>query len=333
MHLKTAVVILNYNGKNYLEIFLPFLLDYTPNTAIIVADNASTDNSVLFLRQKYPTIELIILQKNFGFAEGYRLALQKIEADIFVLLNSDIEVTPHWLSPLTNFLTNNTNVAAVQPKIKNYQNREYFEHAGACGGFLDKYAYPFCRGRLFDECEKDTKQYNQNKAVFWATGACLVIKKEAYFEVGGLDGYFFAHMEEIDLCWRLQNAGYQIYCIPESEVYHVGGGTLNKDNPFKTYLNFRNNLIMILKNHPYAFFILMIRFVLDTLAWFVFMLKGKFRFSFAISKAYFHFYRYLYTKKNKVILKNSNKTIGKNKLWKKSIVWEYFINKKRKIDV
>ncbi|TAG44972.1 MAG: glycosyltransferase, partial [Cytophagia bacterium] len=171
--MKTAVVILNYNGKNYLERFLPFLLDYTPNTTIIVADNASTDDSVLFLRQKYPTIELIILQKNFGFAEGYRLALQKIEADIFVLLNSDIEVTPHWLSPLTNFLIHNKNVAAVQPKIKNYQNREYFEHAGACGGFLDKYAYPFCRGRLFDECEKDTQQYNQNKAIFWATGACL----------------------------------------------------------------------------------------------------------------------------------------------------------------
>ncbi len=333
--LKTIVIILNYNGKKYLEQFLPTLIANTPNTEIIVTDNASNDDSVLFLQQNFPSIRLLIFAKNFGFAEGYRLALQEIEGDIFVLLNSDIEVTRDWLSPLVDFLVENDKVAAVQPKIKSYHQKEYFEYAGASGGFLDKYGYPFCRGRIFDFCEKDTQQYDNNLPIFWATGACLVIKKDAYFEAGELDGYFFAHMEEIDLCWRLQNLGYEIYCIPASEVYHVGGGTLNKTNPFKTYLNFRNNLVMIFKNHPHYFFILLIRFFLDTLAWLVFISKGQIKYAFSITKAYFHFLLYLFSKNRKKIYSNKrklDKSKGKNKLWKKSIVWEYFVRKIKKID-
>ncbi|TAE75097.1 MAG: glycosyltransferase family 2 protein [Bacteroidetes bacterium] len=333
--MKTSVIILNYNGKKYLEKFLPILIAHTPDVEIIIVDNASDDDSVLFLKQQFPLLRLIIFSKNFGFAQGYRLALQQIESDIFVLLNSDIEVTDNWLSPLVDFLAQNHNVAAVQPKIKSYHQKQYFEHAGASGGFLDKYGYPFCRGRIFDFCEKDEKQYNKNIPIFWATGACLVIKKNAYFEAGELDGYFFAHMEEIDLCWRLQNLGYEIYCIPESEIYHVGGGTLDKSNPFKTYLNFRNNLVMIFKNHPNYLLILFVRFFLDTLAWLVFLLKRKPKHSWAITKAYFGFFKYIFSTKNKnmtIKKEKFNTQIGKNKLWKKSIVWEYFIKKRKKFE-
>lgn len=247
--MKVAVVILNWNGEKMLAKYLPTLLQHLQESVeVFVADNASTDGSVALLKEKFPTVKRILLDKNWGFAEGYNQALRQINATYYILLNSDIEVSSGWLSPLITWMDAHPETAACQPKLLSIKQRDYFEYAGACGGFIDKYGYPFCRGRVFDVVEKDEGQYNEVCPILWATGACLMIRATDYWKVGGLDGRFFAHNEEIDLCWRLRAMGRYIYCIPESKVYHVGGGTLPKNNPMKTYLNFRNNLTMLYKN-------------------------------------------------------------------------------------
>ena len=250
--MRTAVVILNWNGEKFLNQFLPVLLRNTqlPGVDIYVADNASTDNSLSLIEEQFPTVKTLLLDKNYGFAGGYNKALAQINADYFVLLNSDVEVTENWLQPLLNYMNENTDVAACQPKIKSFYNRDYFEHAGASGGFIDYLGFPFCRGRVVGTAEMDRGQYDTVIDVFWATGACLLIRSELYNQVGGLDDEFFAHMEEIDLCWRLRSRGFRIVCIPQSTVFHVGGGTLQVEHPHKTYLNFRNNLLMLYKNLP-----------------------------------------------------------------------------------
>ncbi len=247
--MKVAVVILNWNGEKMLAKYLPTLLQHLQESVeVFVADNASTDGSVALLKEKFPAVKRILLDKNWGFAEGYNQALRQINATYYILLNSDIEVSSGWLSPLITWMDAHPETAACQPKLLSIRQRDYFEYAGACGGFIDKYGYPFCRGRVFDVVEKDEGQYDEVRPILWATGACLMIRATDYWKVGGLDGRFFAHNEEIDLCWRLRAMGREIYCVPESKVYHVGGGTLPKNNPMKTYLNFRNNLTMLYKN-------------------------------------------------------------------------------------
>ena len=248
---KLAIVILNWNGAEMLKKYLPSVLQYSKDEAVVyVADNASTDDSIALLKEQFPEVRLILLEKNWGFAEGYNKALEQVDAEYYLLLNSDIEVTPGWLSPLLRFMDSHEEVAACQPKLLSIFQRDNFEYAGACGGYLDRYGYPFCRGRVFDVVEKDHGQYDEPAKVHWATGAALLVRARIYKEVGGLDGRFFAHQEEIEMCWRMRIRGYQIYCLPESKVYHVGGGTLPKSNPMKTYLNFRNNLTMLYKCLP-----------------------------------------------------------------------------------
>lgn len=248
---KVAIVILNWNGQQMLAQYLPTVLEYSQGEATVyVADNASTDDSLGLLRRDFPQCKVIVLDKNWGFAEGYNNALRQVEAEYYLLLNSDIEVTPHWLTPLTAFMDKHQEVAACQPKLLAIHQRDSFEYAGACGGFLDRYGYPFCRGRIFDTVEQDNGQYDTPQEVLWATGAALMIRAQDYWDCGGLDGRFFAHNEEIDLCWRLCIRGRKVYCLPQSKVYHVGGGTLPKSNPMKTFLNFRNNLTMLYKCLP-----------------------------------------------------------------------------------
>lgn len=247
---KLAIVILNWNGAKMLEKYLPSVLEYSKEAVVYVADNASTDDSVALLKEKFPSCRLILLDKNWGFAEGYNKALEQVEAEYYLLLNSDIEVTPHWLLPMLAYMDAHKDVAACQPKLLSVFNRDSFEYAGACGGYLDSLGYPFCRGRIFDVVEHDHGQYDQPASVLWASGAALLVRARNYKEVGGLDSRFFAHNEEIDFCWRLRIRGYRIVCVPESKVYHVGGGTLPKSNPMKTYLNFRNNLTMLYKCLP-----------------------------------------------------------------------------------
>ena len=248
---KLAIVILNWNGAEMLKKYLSSVLQYSREEAVVyVADNASTDNSIALLKEEFPEVKLILLEKNWGFAEGYNKALEQVEAEYYLLLNSDIEVTPNWLTPLLSFMDSHQEVAACQPKLLSIFQRDSFEYAGACGGYLDRYGYPFCRGRIFDIVEQDKGQYDEPAKVHWATGAALLVRARIYKEVGGLDGRFFAHQEEIEMCWRMRIKGYQIYCLPDSKVYHVGGGTLPKSNPMKTYLNFRNNLTMLYKCLP-----------------------------------------------------------------------------------
>ena len=250
MKSRVAVVILNYNGAQMLRRFLPSVLEFSSEAEVVVADNASTDDSLEVMRREFPAVRLMCLDKNHGFADGYNYALREVSADYYLLLNSDVDVTRGWLAPLLAFMDANDDVAACQPKLLSYKEKSLFEYAGAAGGFLDRYGYPFCRGRIFDAVEKDNGQYDSVSEVFWATGAALMIRSADYWSAGGLDGTFFAHMEEIDLCWRLRARGRRIVCVPESVVYHVGGATLNKSNPRKTFLNFRNNLLMLYKNLP-----------------------------------------------------------------------------------
>lgn len=286
---KVSIVILNWNGEEMLRTFLPSVLfcSMDANVEICVADNGSTDNSCQLLEEEFPTVRLIRLDQNYGFAEGYNKALAEVEAEYVVLLNSDVEVTPGWLEPLISFMDTHPEVGACQPKIRSQRNRDYFEYAGASGGYIDRLGYPFCRGRIFDKVEQDRGQYDTEVPVFWATGAALFIRQEVYKQVGGLDGAFFAHMEEIDLCWRMRSRGFGIYCIPSSIVYHVGGATLNKENPRKTFLNFRNNLLMLYKNLPAKElnFVMFQRFILDWVAASVFFLKGDFASARAVSRA------------------------------------------------
>ena len=247
--MKVAIVILNWNGAKMLSTYLPSVINYSRDEAeIFVADNASTDDSMSWLSKHYPMVKQIALDRNWGFAEGYNKALGHIDAEYYILLNSDIEVTHHWLTPLIEFMDAHPQVAACQPKLLSVFDHDQFEYAGASGGFIDRYGYPFCRGRIFQTVENDDGQYDDPCKIAWATGACLMIRSHDYWEAGGLDGRFFAHSEEIDLCWRLRSRGRDIYCVPDSQVYHVGGGTLPKNNPMKTYLNFRNNLTMLYKN-------------------------------------------------------------------------------------
>jgi GT2 family glycosyltransferase len=276
--MKVAVVILNWNGCDMLRTFLPSVVRHSDSdeVGIYVADNGSTDDSVAMLRTEFPTVQLILLDRNYGFADGYNKALQQVDAKYVVLLNSDVEVTPHWLEPMIAHLDIHPEVAACQPKLRSYREKEYFEYAGAAGGFIDRYGYPFCRGRIFDVVEKDDGQYNNVMQLLWATGAALFIRRADYIKAGGLDGRFFAHMEEIDLCWRLRTRGRDIVCIPKSTVYHVGGATLKKENPQKTFLNFRNNLLMLYKNLPERdlHHVMRVRCLLDYIAAGVFLVKG-----------------------------------------------------------
>ena len=273
---RIAVVILNFNGAEMLRAFLPSVVDYSPEAEVIVADNCSTDASAQVMREEFPAVRYIQLEKNYGFADGYNRALAQVEAEYFLLLNSDVEVTQGWLAPMLEYMDSHPDVAACQPKLLSYKNKKEFEYAGACGGFIDKYGYPYCRGRIFDTVEEDKGQYDSVAELFWATGAALMIRAEDYRAAGGLDGTFFAHMEEIDLCWRLRSRGRGIVCIPQSCVYHVGGATLNKSNPRKTYLNFRNNLLMLYKNLPEneLSHVMFVRALLDYVAAFKSLLSG-----------------------------------------------------------
>lgn len=284
---QTAVVILNYNGAGMLRRFLPSVIEYSPEASIYVADNGSSDESCDVVRNEFPAVKLMVLDHNYGFAEGYNRALAQVDEEYAVLLNSDVEVTRGWLSPMTQFLDSNPEVAACQPKLLSFKQKDFFEYAGAAGGFIDKWGYTFCRGRIFNTVERDCGQYDDTTDVFWATGAALMIRNEVYKNNGGLDGRFFAHMEEIDLCWRLRSRGYRIACVPQSHVYHVGGATLKKENPQKTYLNFRNNLLMIYKNAPDCQLkkIMLFRKVFDNVAALKFLASGDYAAFKAVRKA------------------------------------------------
>lgn len=332
MEPSVAIVILNWNGRNWLEQFLPsVVLSNYPNLQIIVGDNASTDDSVSFLKTNYPQVAVLENDNNYGFAGGYNKILERVDAAYYVLLNSDVEVPTDWIKPVIDLMESDDLIAVAQPKIKWQKDKTQFEYAGAAGGFLDMHAYPFCRGRIFNEVETDCGQYNTNVDIFWASGAAFFIKSKAWKAVGGLDADLFAHMEEIDLCWRLKNLGYRVVACADAEVYHVGGGTLNANNPYKTYLNFRNNLIIMQKNLPKndAYFRIFIRLWLDLAAWFQFLFKGKPQFTLAISKAHYHFLKDL----NKTGLKRANKQISylsHSGVYKKSIIYSYFIDKLKK---
>lgn len=325
--MKIAVVILNWNGKSLLEQFLPAVMKYSSEAKIYVADNASSDDSILFLKDNYPEITIIQNTENGGYAKGYNDALQHVVEPIYALVNSDIEVTEGWLAPILTEFESNSETAIIQPKILDYKNKDYFEYAGAAGGFIDKYGYPFCRGRVFETLEKDKQQYDDNTTIFWASGACLFIRKEVFQALNGFDESFFAHQEEIDLCWRAFNLGYSAKYIASSIVYHVGGATLQAYNARKTFLNFRNSLLMLLKNLPKnrLFPILFSRLVLDGIAGIRFITQFKFSHFFAIIKAHFSFYaRFFSTKK-----KRSKKLKG-NYFYTSSLIHTYFIKKKRK---
>ena len=284
-----SIIILNWNGAEMLRRFLPSVINSLTQSAIInhqshitdptysliVADNGSTDNSLEVLAKEFPTVKTIVLDRNYGFAEGYNRAIAQVDSEFVVLLNSDVETPEGWLEPLLDYMIANADVAAVQPKIRSWKNKDFFEHAGAAGGFLNALGYPYCRGRVFWHVERDNGQYDTVTDVDWTSGACMCVRTKIYKELGGLDAAFFAHMEEIDLCWRMRNAGWRLACIPQSTVYHLGGGSLNYDNPRKTYLNHRNNLLMIRKNHPHRRFVLFCRFFLDYAAAFFYLLQGR----------------------------------------------------------
>ncbi|MFT7033828.1 MAG: GT2 family glycosyltransferase [Cyclobacteriaceae bacterium] len=289
---KVAVVILNYNGSLFLTKFLPSVIAFSQEAEIYVADNKSTDDSLEILKE-FPHVKTILLESNNGYAAGYNLALQRIEAEYFVLLNSDVEVTTNWIDPVITFMDENLDVAACQPKILDFNNTSLFEYAGASGGHIDILGYPFCRGRVFNTIEKDNGQYNSAAQVFWASGACLFIRSEIFNQLGGFDEDFFAHMEEIDLCWRINLLGKKIYCLPDSHVYHVGGGTLSKTNSRKTYLNFRNNLTMIYKNDSFTSLLwkLPLRLNFDLIAGLQFWKNNSFSHFWMVILAYGHFVR------------------------------------------
>lgn len=291
---KVAVVILNFNGRKFLKKFLPTVIKRSRNMAQIwVADNCSTDDSVSLMREHFPEVNFIINKENGGFSKGYNDALSQIKAEYYVLLNSDIEVTENWIKPVIDLMDSDKAIGACQPKILSYYNKTSFEYAGASGGFIDKYGYPFCRGRVFQVLEEDKGQYDDATEIFWATGACMFIRSEVYHQMGGLDEDFFAHMEEIDFCWRLKNNDYKIMACPSSVVYHIGGGTLPKNSPRKTYLNFRNNFALLYKNLPpnRLLKVIIIRLILDGIAGLKFLSEGHWGDFTAVIKAHFYFYR------------------------------------------
>ena len=321
--MKLAIVILNWNGKKLLEKFLPSVVKHSVEADIYVADNASTDTSVKFIKEHYPEVKIVQNKVNGGYAKGYNDALQHIDADIYCLLNSDVEVTKNWLVPIISEFRNSTNTAVVQPKILDYKKQTHFEYAGAAGGHIDKYGYPFCRGRIFTTLEEDKGQYNDTSEIFWASGACLFIRKIVFEEAGKLDEDFFAHQEEIDLCWRIKNLGYSIKCVGNSEVFHLGGATLSSMNPKKTFLNFRNSLYNLVKNvyGSKVLWIIFIRLILDGIAAIKFLFEGKFSHFFAILKAHFHFYKNLRVLVNK---RKKRSTVEKYYLISSVIVQYYF---------
>ncbi|GHU61335.1 glycosyl transferase [Bacteroidia bacterium] len=332
---KTAVVILNWNGQKLLEQFLPALIEHTPAEVadIIVADNGSTDQSLGFMETHYPNIPCIVLDKNYGFAEGYNQALSRLEHEYSVLLNSDVEVSPGWLETAIDYLETHPDVTALQPKILSYKYKKSFEYAGAAGGFLDIYGYPFCRGRIFSNIEKDSGQYDQITDVLWGSGACLFIRTKEYKSAGGLDKNFFAHQEEIDLCWRLRARGKRIVCFPQSVVYHVGGATLKMESPHKTFLNFRNNLLMVYKNLPDKYYkkTMFCRFFLDYLAALQFLLKGYYANAFSVLKARRDFNRQKDDYKN-IRKEYLEKTLSKDlppEIFRKNSLWTYYLENKK----
>ena len=321
--MKTAIVILNWNGQKLLEQFLPSVISFSSNEAdIYVADNASTDTSIKYIRKYFPSVKIVENIENGGYAKGYNDALKAIEADIYCLLNSDVEVTENWLKPILDVFNTDEKTAIIQPKILDYKNKTKFEYAGAGGGFLDLYGYPYCRGRIFNNLEIDTDQFNDISEIFWASGACLFIRSKVYHKLSGFDEDYFAHQEEIDLCWRTQNIGYKVKYVGTSTVYHVGGATLQETNPHKTFLNFRNSLLNVVKNVPKKWFLFVVfsRLILDGIAGIKFLIELRPIHTFAILKAHISFY------------KNFFKFLGKRrKLQKKqdynlhtSIVWQYF---------
>lgn len=326
--MQVAVVILNFNGKKWLERFLPSVVAYSDNAKIVVADNGSTDHSVEFLHTNFPQVQIIAFQENLGFCKGYNKALAQIEAEYFVLLNSDVEVSENWLKKMIKFMEENPHVQVCQPKIKSFYQKTHFEYAGAAGGMLDKWGFAFCRGRIFDSIEEDNGQYNDNSPIFWASGACMCVRASVWRDLGGFDEYLFAHFEEIDFCWRVQNQGGAVYLCAESEVFHVGGGTLNASNPRKTFLNYRNNLIVLYKNLPpkNKFFFLFFRLILDGFSSLIFLKKMQFRHVWAIVEAHFAFYSYLLFHKPST----TKKPLKYTPLFAKSIVWAYFVEKKTK---
>lgn len=327
--MKIAVVILNWNGIALLKQFLPSVVAFSPEATIYVADNASTDASVAFVKENFPTIQIVENKGNFGYAKGYNDALQHIEADVYALVNSDIEVTENWLKPIIKTFENQPNTAVIQPKILDFKNIEYFEYAGAAGGFIDKYGYPYCRGRIFETIEKDNGQYDDEREIFWASGACFFIRSAVYKEMKGFDDDFFAHQEEIDLCWRIINQGYTIKYHSDSVVYHVGGATLDQGNPKKTFLNFRNSLLMLVKNVPLKslYLILFIRMLLDGIAGLRFILQGKWGHFWAVLKAHYHFYRLFSVNYKKRAHQQTQNYFQNN-----SIVYSYYINNGKVFD-
>ena len=326
-----AIIILNYNGRRHLEQFLPGVVQHSQGYEVIVADNCSTDDSIDYLKTNFPDLRIIRLHENGGYSKGYNQALKEVDAMYYVLLNSDVEVTENWIDPVLQLMEKDEEVAAVQPKILSYSQKTHFEYAGAAGGFIDKLGYPFCRGRIFQHLEEDQGQYDDNCQIFWATGACLFVRSEIFHSTGGLDEDFFAHMEEIDLCWRINNAGKKVMYCGQSAVYHVGGGTLSKSNPRKTFLNFKNGLAMLVKNLPlkHLFIYLLFRVFLDWVACLKFFIFDSPRDGVAILKAHWQFFFQfsLYYKKRKSF---PVKPIHHHIVYKKLIVFDHFVQRKTK---
>ena len=333
-HPRTAIVILSWNGAKLLQQFLPSVIRCSKNdlTDIVIADNGSTDNSLQILQQNFPEVKILDLKQNYGFARGYNEALKLIDADYFVVLNSDVEVTDGWLNKPIQLMESDPTIAAVQPKILSYNQKTHFEYAGAAGGYIDRFGYPFCRGRIFNEVEEDRGQYNDSVDIFWATGACMFVRSKYFHEVGGFDADIWAHMEEIDLCWRLKNRGYRIIYTSESTVYHVGGGTLSYDNPQKLFLNFRNNLWLLYKNLPdnQLLHILSIRMILDGVAAFKLLSEFNFNGIKSVLKAHYHFYKSLpaLREKRKRSAKVSVNAVPTEKL-PESIVFQFYLRKRK----
>ncbi|TNE54619.1 MAG: glycosyltransferase family 2 protein [Bacteroidetes bacterium] len=331
---KIALVILNWNGRTFLEKFLPNVIACSPEAEIIVADNASTDDSLTFMEEHFPQVKVIVNESNGGFAKGYNDALKKVEADYYLLLNSDVEVTANWLKPLLQCMEME-GVAGCQPKVLAYDRKHEFEHAGASGGFLDRNYYPFCRGRILSGCEEDHGQYDGDREIFWATGACMLVRSDVFHQLGGFDEDFFAHMEEIDLCWRVKRLGYAFRVVPESTVYHVGGGTLSYLSPRKTFLNFRNSLFMITKNHPgILFFKLFYRLALDGMAGTFFLVQGKPRHLWAVFQAHMSFYTHLskMLAKRKQLKRDLKGDFNSRGMYQGSILWAYYFKGIRSFD-
>lgn len=330
---KIAIVILNWNGAHMMRTYLPTVIKNSPEAEVIIADNASSDDSLKMLASDFPEIRTIVLDKNYGFADGYNKAFKQVEAEYLLLLNSDVDVPEGWLAPLLDFMESHPEVAACQPKLRAIKDRDSFEYAGAAGGFIDKYGYPFCRGRIFETVEKDLGQYDKNMEILWATGACMMVRAKDYWEAGGLDGRFFAHNEEIDLCWRIRLLGRKIYCITDSTAYHLGGGTLPKGNPRKTFLNFRNNLTMLYKNLPDSelHHVMRVRFFLDWLAAFQMLILGRSIGDFkAVIRGRREFNRWKHDFDNdRKRIQSTKKVTHIHEIFGKSLLWQYYAKGKK----